>query len=162
MLINVVKFIKQVQNTFATKAALSTLPCEFFNLITQPRKRSTGHPIERLRATDGRAVSFKPEIGIRAQRDSINRRQIFNYKRKPSALALHRLRATREDGVHSRQPFPSACTRFPLTPLNARLRDTDKKIRRLVPAGQAQFLFLLFAGSRINSNLRVRERSHKT
>jgi hypothetical protein len=58
----------------------------------------------RRRMTD-RAVSFKPEIGIKAQRDSINRRQIFNYKRKPSTLALHRPRTQlrkREDGRERR------------------------------------------------------------
>lgn len=110
--------------------------------------------------TDGRAVSFKPEIGIKAQRDSINRRQIFNYKRKPSALALHRLRATREDGVHSRQPLPSACTRFPLTPLNARLRDTDEKIRRPLPLVGHNFSFRYSPVPELIQS-RVHERFHK-
>lgn len=69
------------------------------------------------------------------------------------------------DDVHSRRSPPSACMRFPLTPLNARLRDTGGKIRRPPPprrVGPAQFLFPLFTGISELIQSGARERPHKS
>lgn len=101
--------------------------------------RLPGHRVDGPRDKQARRFHLSPEIGIKAQRDSINRRQIFNYKRK-SCLVRFSFEAEWSGRSHSNQP-PSAfllavSVNLPLNATIERGRGREKKEERTERCGK--------------------------